>query len=281
MSLIYQRSASGIWFWACAAVVSVGLHGGLSYLALRDEPVAAVEQPVDAGITGAIMFDLSDLIAAPADMAEDSAEATESAEAPTITESPEVVDPAKAAEEPMLSQIPYDVEDESLKFGVASPEPVEDTEELAHEIATEYKPEDVEQASTTGAQESDAADASVAAVAAEETAETTQATGEGLTAEQKAEVREWQRDIVLRISKVRKYPSLARQKRIEGEVRVRFTLDQYGSILSSQIETSSGWPVLDEAALAVFTEIGKLPTPPSYLEGDSFTLLAPIRYSFR
>ncbi|MEM5470295.1 TonB family protein [Hoeflea sp. AS60] len=281
MSLVYQRATSGIWFWACAAVVSVGFHGGLAYLALRDEPVEVAEQQVDTGITGAIMFDLSDLIAAPADMAEDSAAADESAEAPTVTESPEVVDPAKAAEEPVLSQIPYKVEDDSLKFGVASPEPAEETEELAHEIAAEYKPEDVDQASTTGAQESDAADASVAAVATEETAETTKATGEGLTAEQKAEVRQWQRDIVLRISKVRKYPALARKDRTEGEVRVRFTLDQYGTILSSEVETSSGSPVLDEAALAVFNEIGKLPTPPSYLKGDSFTLLAPIRYSFR
>lgn len=89
------------------------------------------------------------------------------------------------------------------------------------------------------------------------------------------------RDIVLRISKVRKYPPLARKERVEGEVRVRFTLDKYGAILSSEIETSSGSPVLDEAALAVFEEIGKLPTPPSYLKGERFTLLAPIRYSFR
>jgi protein TonB len=258
-----------------------GLHGGLSYLALQDQPAAVAEQQVDAGITGAIMFDLSDLIAAPADMAEDSAEAVESAEAPTITESPEVVDPAKAADEPILSQIPYAVEDDSLKFGVASPDPVEETEDLADEIATKYEPEDVDQASTTGAQESDAADASVAAVATEETSDISKATGEGLTAEEKEAVREWQRDIVLRISKVRKYPPLARKQRIEGEVRVRFTLDQYGTILSSQIETSSGSPVLDEAALAVFDEIGKLPTPPRYLQGESFTLLAPIRYSFR
>lgn len=281
MSLVYQRASSGIWFWACAAVVSIAFHGGLCYLALCEQPVEVAEQQVDTGITGAILFDLSDLIAAPADMAENSAAADESAEAPTVTESPEVVDPAKAAEEPVLSQIPYKVEDDSLKFGVASPEPAEETEELAHEIAAEYKPEDVDQASTPGAQESDAADASVAAVATEETAETTKATGEGLTAEQKAEVRQWQRDIVLRISKVRKYPALARKGRTEGEVRVRFTLDQYGTILSSEVETSSGSPVLDEAALTVFDEIGKLPTPPSYLKGDSFTLLAPIRYSFR
>jgi protein TonB len=281
MSLVYQRGASGVWVWACAAVLSAGLHGGLSYLALQDQPAAVAEQQVDAGITGAIMFDLSDLIAAPADMAEDSAKTVESAEAPTITESPEVVAPAKAADEPILSQIPYAVEDDSLKFGVASPDPVEETEDLADEIATKYEPEDVDQASTTGAQESDAADASVAAVATEETSDISKATGEGLTAEEKEAVREWQRDIVLRISKVRKYPPLARKQRIEGEVRVRFTLDQYGTILSSQIETSSGSPVLDEAALAVFDEIGKLPIPPRYLQGESFTLLAPIRYSFR
>lgn len=281
MSLVYRRGTSGVWFWACAAIVSVVLHGGLSYMALQDQPDEVAEQQVDAGITGAIMFDLSDLIAAPADMAEDSAAAVESAEAPTITESPEVVDPARAADEPILSQIPYKVEDESLKFGVASPEPAEDTEDLAHELATEYKPEDIDQASTTGAQESDAADASVAAVATEEISDTSKATGEGLTAEEMEAVREWQRDIVLRISKVRKYPALARKERTEGEVRVRFTLDQYGAILSFEVETSSGSPVLDEAALAVFEEIGKLPTPPSYLTGDRFTLLAPIRYSFR
>ena len=281
MSLVYRRGTSGIWFWACAAVVSAGLHGGLSYLAFQEQATELAEQQVDAAITGAIMFDLSDLIAAPADMAEDSAAAVDSAEAPTITESPEVVDPAKAADEPILSQIPYKVEDESLKFGVANPEPAEETEDLAHELATEYKPEDVDQASTTGAQESDAADASVAAVATEETSDTSKATGEGLTAEEKEAVREWQRHIVLRISKVRKYPALARRERTEGEVRVRFTLDQYGMILSFKVETSSGSPVLDEAALAVFEEIGKLPTPPSYLKGDRFTLLAPIRYSFR
>ena len=281
MSLVYRRGASGVWFWACAAIVSIGLHAGLSYLALQDQAAEVAEQQVDAGITGAIMFDLSDLIAAPADMAEDSAAAVDSAEAPTITESPEVVDPARAADEPILSQIPYKVEDESLKFGVASPEPAEETEDLAHELATEYKPEDIDQASTTGAQESDAADASVAAVATEETSDTSKATGEGLTAEEREAVREWQRDIVLRISKVRKYPALARKERTEGEVRVRFTLDQYGTILSFEVETSSGSPVLDEAALAVFEEIGKLPTPPSYLKGDRFTLLAPIRYSFR
>jgi protein TonB len=267
MSLVYQRGTSRVWFWACAAVVSVGFHGGLSYLVLQDQPVEVAEQQVDAGITGAIMFDLSDLIAAPADMAEDSAEAVESAEAPTITESPEVVDPAKAADEPILSQIPYAVEDDSLKFGVASPDPVEEAEDLADEIATKHDPEDVDQASTTGAQESGAADASVAAVATEETSDTSKATGEGLTAEEKEAVREWQRDIVLRISKVRKYPPLARKQRIEGEVRVRFTLDQYGTILSSQIETSSGSPVLDEAALAVFDEIGKLPTPAKISSG--------------
>ena len=281
MSLVYRRGTSGVWFWACAAIVSVGLHVGLPYVALQDQPDEVAENRVDAGITGAIMFDLSDLIAAPADMAEDSAASVESAEAPTITESPEVVDPARAADEPILSQIPYKVEDESLKFGVASPEPAEETEDLAHELATEYKPEDIDQASTNGAQESDAADASVAAVATEETSDTSKATGEGLTAEEKKAVREWQRDIVLRISKVRKYPALARKERTEGEVRVRFTLDQYGTILSFEVETSSGSPVLDEAALAVFEEIGKLPTPPSYLKGDRFILLAPIRYSFR
>ena len=56
----------------------------------------------------------------------------------------EVLEAAKAAEQPILSQIPYDVEDESLKFGVAAPEPEAETEEVAEEIAAEYKSEGFE-----------------------------------------------------------------------------------------------------------------------------------------
>lgn len=287
MSLTYRGTGRGAGFgaaplaWTLAAAASVGLHLALPAQLLSQPPAPPPEAREETGVTGAVLFDLSDIIAAPAETGEDSAETVESRAAPTVTESADHVEPARAAEEPLLSQIPYDVADESLKFGVASPEPAEETEDLAEETATEVDPEQVEAPSQRGAEAAQAAQASVSGVAAEQQAETAKAQSEGLTAEQKQEILDWQRDVVLAISKAKRYPPQARRQRIEGEVSVRFTLDSYGSLLSAEIASSSGADVLDRAALAVLEELGKLPTPPNHLSGEAFTLIIPLRYRFR
>ncbi|GAA4221140.1 protein TonB [Sagittula marina] len=284
MSLTYQPGG-GLWrgmaWTGLALAVSAGLHAAPVARMLAQPPATEPPAQAQAGATGAILFDLSDIITAPSDAGEDSAEVAESVSAPTVTESAEAVDPAKAADEPPLQQIPYEVEDDELKFGVASPDPVEEVEETAHEAATEYDEEKVDAETQMGAEDRAASQASVSGVSADQTSDTAQAQDEGLTAEQMAQVTEWQKDIVVRISKAKRYPKLARSRRIEGEVLVRFTVDRYGAVLARTLEQSSGWPVLDQAALEVFDEIGKLPTPPNHLEGAEFTLMVPLRYSFK
>lgn len=284
MSLVYKGAFTSR-IGGAALVLTVlcasgALHAGLLSHLLEQAP-APLPQPQESGATGAILFDLSDLIAAPSEAGEDSAEVAAAVDAPTVTESAEAVDPAKAAEEPPLQQIPYEVEDDELKFGIASQEPEQETEEIAHETATEYDEEKVLKETQMGAVAQDASQASVSGVEAEATAEKATAQDEGLTAEQVAQVTEWQKDIVVRISKAKRYPDLARKRKIEGEVMVRFTLDRYGKITARSVEKSSGWPVLDEAALKVFDDMEKLPTPPAHLQGSEFTLMVPLRYSFR
>ncbi|MBP0482803.1 energy transducer TonB [Sagittula salina] len=283
MSLMYRSPAGGRIGGAVLGLgvvaVSAALHIVLPASLLTQAPAPAPE--VSSGATGAILFDLSDIIAAPSEAGEDSAEVAAAIDAPTVTESAEAVDPAKAADEPPLQQIPYEVEDDELKFAVASQKPEVETDKVAHETATEYDEEKVQAETQMGATAQDAAQASVSGVEAESQADSAKAQDEGLTAEQMAQVTQWQRDTVVRISKAKRYPDLARKKRIEGEVLVRFTLDRYGAVLSRAVETSSGWPVLDQAALKVFDNIEKLPTPPSHLSGTKFTLLVPLRYSFR
>lgn len=281
MSLAYTNEGPNIFVWAFAAIASIGLHTALPYWALKNEPPQEIEEVSEFGLTGAILFDLSDIVAAPELDTEDNVETAEAEAVQTVTDSPEVVEPAKAAEEPILSQIPYEVEDDSLKFGVASPEPAEENEEMAEEVATQFDPEKIETAAQAGADASVQEDASVLGTEAPEAAESAMATKTGLTSEQKAEVSEWQKNIVLQISKERRYPRVARKKRIVGEVTVKFTIDKYGAILTKAIAKTSGWPVLDKAAMEIFDEVGKLPTPPNYLSGNKFTLLIPIRYSFR
>jgi protein TonB len=45
------------------------------------------------------------------------------------------------------------------------------------------------------------------------------------------------------------YPSLSRMKEEEGVVTVRITISAYGTILDVQVERSSGYPRLDDAAM--------------------------------
>lgn len=281
MSLTFPSAGVKPWFWLPAIGLSAALHIGFPAQILSQTGQVEPEPPQREGVTGAIMFDLSDIIAAPSALAEDSAAQQESREAPTVTESPEAVEAAQAAEQPILSQIPYDVEDESLKFGVAAPEPEAETEEKAEEIAAEQDPEQVDVESQVGATDSEAAEQSVAGVQAETEAETAQASSEGLTADQTAEIQEWQKSIVLLISKAKTYPDKARRQKIEGDVQIRFVLDRYGAVVLAEVAQSSGFPVLDAAAVRTVEQIAKMPTPPNYLKGNEFTLQIPLRYRFR
>ena len=282
MSLAYRGAAGLLPMVVAGVAVSLAVHVALpaSLLARAPEPEPEVRRE-DTGVQGAIMFDLSDIIAAPSDAGEDSTAVEEAVEAPTVTESPEAVHAARAADEPILNQTPYEVQDEELKFGIATPEPEQETEEIAEEVAQEFEEEQIDQASQTGAVEAEASEASVSGVDAEAQAETAQAESEGLTAEQMAEITEWQKAVVLRIAKAKAYPQAAGKKGLEGEVRVKFTIDRYGAVTAREVEQSSGAAVLDEAALEVFDKLDRLPTPPNHLTGDSFTLVIPLNYTIR
>ena len=279
MSLAYRATSS---FWPPVVVafgVSVAAHAALPALLLSGTEPHVPNVETDAlGIQGAIMFDLSDIIAAPSAAGEDSAEVAEAVDAPTVTESPEAVDPAKTADEPVLNQTPYEVDDDTLKFGIATPDSEDEIENTATETASEFIEEQVDQASSLGATAADASNASVSGIDADAKAETAQANSEGLSAQKMQEVTEWQKSLVLRIAKAKTYPATARKQGREGEVRVSFTLDRYGAIIARHIEKSSGWDSLDQAALKVFDDLEKLPTPPNHLHGDSFTLVIPLNY---
>lgn len=282
MSLIYKGAGGLLPLTVLGMALSASAHVALPALFLAGQPVPPpAPAREESGIQGAIMFDLSDIIAAPSDGGEDSTAMAEAEDAPTVTEAPELVEPAQAADEPLLNQTPYDVDDETLKFAVAAPDPVQEVTEKAREVAQEFEEEKIEQNTQMGSMAAEAAQASVSGVDAQARADKAKAASEGLTAEDLAEITDWQKAVVLRIAKAKSYPQAARRKGIEGEVRVRFTLDRYGAILAHEVETSSGSSLLDTAALRVFDELGKLPTPPRHLSGESFTLVIPLNYRIK
>lgn len=77
------------------------------------------------------------------------------------------------------------------------------------------------------------------------------------------------------------YPRQAQRRRQEGTVRVTFTLDRTGQVISARIDRASGQGVLDEAALTLIRKrIGRFPTPPASL-GPNLTFTVPIAYILR
>ena len=60
-----------------------------------------------------------------------------------------------------------------------------------------------------------------------------------------------------RLAKAKFYPTLAQRRGMEGKVMVRFVIDRYGNIKSASIVESSGYAILDEAALKAVQSIGR------------------------
>lgn len=68
------------------------------------------------------------------------------------------------------------------------------------------------------------------------------------------------------------YPPQARRRHQTGMVGLTFTIDRQGRVLSAQVTTSSGNPLLDQAALDMLSAAQPLPKPPSDLPGESLRM---------
>lgn len=89
----------------------------------------------------------------------------------------------------------------------------------------------------------------------------------------------WNSSLAAWIRRHTRYPSAARARRVEGDVRVTFTIDSSGRVLSARMVGSSGDPDLDRAALAVL-QGATVPAPPAEL-GSRVSRTAPFVFSLR
>ena len=65
------------------------------------------------------------------------------------------------------------------------------------------------------------------------------------------------------LNRYKRYPEEAQQRKEEGQLVVGFTILHDGTVLDPQIERSSGFPLLDEAALQMLRDASPVPPLPA------------------
>jgi len=66
-----------------------------------------------------------------------------------------------------------------------------------------------------------------------------------------------------------------------GVVDLRLTMNREGKVLSGLITRSSGFPALDQEALALLDRAQPLPAPPPEITGDPLEIILPVQFNIK
>ena len=97
-------------------------------------------------------------------------------------------------------------------------------------------------------------------------------------AEQTDAASEWKRRISVQLASQTRFPPEASVKGLGGTAKITFTIDRSGKLISDQISESSGFPLLDTAAIEMLHRAQPFPAAPAELSDDSFTFTVPVNF---
>jgi protein TonB len=80
------------------------------------------------------------------------------------------------------------------------------------------------------------------------------------------------------VTRYKKYPEDAVKQKQEGVVQLGFKFTRDGMVTDAWIEKSSGFPALDQAALAMIHAASPIPKVPDRYQGDTLTLVMPENF---
>jgi protein TonB len=86
----------------------------------------------------------------------------------------------------------------------------------------------------------------------------------------------WQKALMDKLERNKRYPAAASRNGVKGVAFVRFKVDRSGHIVSAEIARSSGSSVLDEEALDLLRRASPLPAPPGQLTEPMLDNLLPV-----
>ena len=80
------------------------------------------------------------------------------------------------------------------------------------------------------------------------------------------------------VTRYKKYPEQAVKEKQEGVVQLGFKFTRDGMVTDAWVEKSSGFPALDQAALAMIRAASPIPKVPDRYQGDTLTLVMPENF---
>ncbi|EXJ15675.1 energy transducer TonB [Imhoffiella purpurea] len=83
------------------------------------------------------------------------------------------------------------------------------------------------------------------------------------------------------LARHKRYPAQARRRQQQGTVRVTFTIDRQGRLLSHRIVSGSGHTSLDREVEAMLQRASPMPPIPAALGKNRVTITVPISFSLR
>ncbi len=89
----------------------------------------------------------------------------------------------------------------------------------------------------------------------------------------------WQKELVAHLNRFKRYPSTGSRRAVQ--IVVGFTLDRFGHVVSSRVETGSGDPAFDRAALAMMASADPVPAPPPLIADEGLTFSLPVIFRDR
>ena len=85
--------------------------------------------------------------------------------------------------------------------------------------------------------------------------------------------------LVAWLNRYKDYPPEVKKRKQQGTVLLAFSIDRAGEVLAARIQTRSGYPLLDRAALAMLDRAAPLPPMPDSMPRERLHLAVPIEYS--
>ena len=96
---------------------------------------------------------------------------------------------------------------------------------------------------------------------------------------QNSEKNRYFEEVLGQLNRYKRYPLALKRQKIEGVVKLTFTINTAGKVTSARVTASSGEPGLDRAALDMLERASPLPAIPSSFGQRELTLSVPISYS--